>query len=85
MEYSPLSYIQSVAIMGSADIDYLKLTSSEDTALSLTYKAVYLLTRQFAATANVDFIDLSSLYVNCDHFYIDFWSCRTSSPPAVNG
>ena len=61
-----------MAFIGSADIDYLKLTNSEDVALSLQYKAVYPLIRQFAAASNINFIDLSSLYDNCDNCYIDF-------------
>lgn len=64
--------LQPVAFIGSANVDYLKLTSRGDIALSLQYEAVYPLIRQFAVTANIDFIDLSSLYDNCDNCYIDF-------------
>ena len=64
--------LQPVAFIGNPNIDYLKLTSSNDLALSMQYEAVYPLIRQFATAGNIDFIDLSAVYDKCDNCYIDF-------------
>ena len=64
--------LQPVAFIGSANIGYLELTSANDTALSMQYETVYPLIRQFAAAANIDFVDLSSVYDDCNNCYIDF-------------
>lgn len=64
--------LQPVAFIGSADIEYLKLNSANHTALSMQYQAVYPLIRQFAADANIDFVDLTTAYDGCNNCYIDF-------------
>ena len=64
--------LQPVAYIGSANLDYLDLTSNNDIALSMQYETVYPLIRQLAAAANIDFTDLSSVYDKCDNCYIDF-------------
>ena len=64
--------LQPVAYIGSANVEYLELTSPNDAALSMQYETVYPLIRQFAAAANIDFVNLSSAYDNCDNCYIDF-------------
>ena len=64
--------LQPVAFVGSANTDYLELTTSNDLALSMQYETIYPLIREFAVAANIDFIDLSSIYDNCDNCYIDF-------------
>ena len=64
--------LQPVAFIGSPNIDYLELNSANDLALSIQYETVYPLIRQFAAAANIDFVDLSTVYDNCDNCYIDF-------------
>ena len=64
--------LQPVAYIGSANVGYLELNSANDAALSMQYKTVYPLIRQFAAAANIDFVDLSSAYDNCNNCYIDF-------------
>ena len=64
--------LQPVAFIGSADFNYLKLTSANDTVLSMQYQTVYPLIRQFAADANIDFVDLTTAYNSCNNCYIDF-------------
>ena len=64
--------LQPVAFIGSADIEYLELDRLEDTALSMQYQTVYPLIRQFAADANIDFVDLTTAYDGCNNCYIDF-------------
>jgi len=64
--------LQPVAFIGNPNIDYLELTSSDELALSMQYEAVYPLIRQFVVDKNINFIDLSSVYDNCDNCYIDF-------------
>lgn len=64
--------LQPVAFIGSADIEYLELTSANDTALSIQYQTVYPLIRQFAVGANIDFVDLTTAYDSCNNCYIDF-------------
>lgn len=64
--------LQPVAFIGSADIEYLELNSTNDTALSMQYQAVYPLIRHFAAEANIDFVDLTAAYDSCNNCYIDF-------------
>ena len=64
--------LQPVAFVGNPNIHYLDLTSSSDLALGMQYKAVYPLIRQFAEAKNLNFVDLSSVYDNCDNCYIDF-------------
>ena len=64
--------LQPVAFIGSADIEYLELTSANDTALSMQYQTVYPLIRQFALDANIDFVDLTTAYDSCNNCYIDF-------------
>lgn len=64
--------LQPVAYLGSANVGYLELTSPSDAALSMQYETVYPLIRQFAAATNIDFVDLSSVYDNCNNCYIDF-------------
>ena len=64
--------LQPVAFIGSADIKYLELNSAKKTALSMQYKTVYPLIRQFAADANIDFVDLTTAYDSCNNCYIDF-------------
>jgi hypothetical protein len=63
--------LQPVAFIGHPNVDYLEFPSSND-PLSMQYEAVYPLIRQFAADENIDFMDLSSVYDNCDNCYIDF-------------
>ena len=64
--------LQPVAFIGSADIEYLELTSANDAALSMLYQTVYPLIRQFAVDANIDFVDLTAAYDSCNNCYIDF-------------
>lgn len=64
--------LQPVAFIGSPDIEYLELTSANDTALSMQYKTVYPLIRQFVADANIDFVNLTTAYDSCNNCYIDF-------------
>jgi hypothetical protein len=64
--------LQPVAFIGNPDINYLDLTSANDLALDMQYKAVYPLIRQFAKAKNIDFVDLSLVYDKCDNCYIDF-------------
>lgn len=62
--------LQPVAFIGNADIKYLELTN--DTAFSMQYQTVYPLIRQFAADANIDFVDLTTAFDSCNNCYIDF-------------
>jgi hypothetical protein len=64
--------LQPVAFVGSANVDYLDLTSAKNAALDVQYETVYPLIRQFAADANIEFVDLTSTYDNCNDCYIDF-------------
>ena len=64
--------LQPVAFIGSANIEYLELNKANDTALSMQYQTVYPLIRQFAADANIDFVDLTTAYDSCNNCYIDF-------------
>lgn len=64
--------LQPVAFVGNPNIDYLELTSSKDLVLSMQYEVVYPLIRQFVADKNINFIDLSSVFDDCDNCYIDF-------------
>lgn len=64
--------LQPVAFIGDPDINYLNLTSANDLARGMQYKAVYPLIRQFAKAKNIDFVDLSLVYDKCDNCYIDF-------------
>lgn len=64
--------LQPLAFIGSPKIDYLELTSANDIALRMQYETVYPLIRQIAASANIHFIDLTSVYDNCEDCYIDF-------------
>ena len=68
--------LQPVAFIGNPNVDYLELTTSNDLALKMQYEVVYPLIRQFAEAANINFIDLSSVYDNCKNCYIDF--CHVS-------
>ena len=64
--------LQPVAFVGNPNISYLDLTSSNDLALGMQYKAVYPIIRQFAEARNISFVDLSLVYDNCNDCYIDF-------------
>ncbi len=64
--------LQPVAFIGDPDINYLDLTSANDFAMGMQYKAVYPLIRQFAKAKNIDFVDLSFVYDKCNNCYIDF-------------
>ena len=62
--------LQPVAFIGNPNVDYLEFASSND-PLSMQYEAVYPLIRQFAADENIDFMDLTSVYDNCDNCFRD--------------
>ena len=64
--------LQPVAYLGDPSIHYLSLTSANDLALAKQYEAVYPLIKQLAKTRNINFLDLSDVYNNCDNCYIDF-------------
>lgn len=69
--------LQPVAFIGSPNIGNLDLLTGNnniknDILLGMQYETVYPLIRHFAASANIDFIDMSSVYDNCDNCYIDF-------------
>ena len=64
--------LQPVAFIGSANFEYLELASATDTALSMQYETVYPLIRQYAADTNIEFVDLTSAYDNCNNCYIDY-------------
>lgn len=64
--------LQPVAYVGSAQVDYLDLTSVGDAELRMQYEAVYPLIRQFASASDLDYVDLSSAFDNCANCYIDF-------------
>ena len=64
--------LQPVAFIGDPYINYLDLTSGNDLAKSMQYKAVYPLIRQYAKAKNFEFVDLSLVYDKCDNCYIDF-------------
>lgn len=63
--------LQPVAYLGNPSIDYLELTTNNDLALAKQYEAVYPLIKQLAKTRNINFLDLTSTYDNCDNCYID--------------
>ena len=63
--------LQPVAYLGNPNIDYLELTTNNDLALAKQYEAVYPLIKQLAKTRNINFLDLTSTYDNCDNCYID--------------
>jgi hypothetical protein len=64
--------LQPVAFIGNPNVDYLELTNSNDLALKMQFESVYPLVRKFAEAANINFIDLSSVYDSCENCYIDF-------------
>jgi len=64
--------LQPVAYIGNPNIHYLDLTSSDDLALGMQYEAVYPFIKQFAEARNLNFLDLTDVYNNCDNCYIDF-------------
>lgn len=64
--------LQPVAYLGNPNIDYLELTTNNDLALAKQYEAVYPLIKQLAKTRNINFLDLTSAYDNCDNCYIDY-------------
>lgn len=64
--------LQPVAYLGNPNIDYLELTTNNDLVLAKQYEAVYPLIKQLAKTRNINFLDLTSTYDNCDNCYIDF-------------
>ena len=63
--------LQPVAYLGNPNIDYLELTTNYHLALAKQYEVVYPLIKQLAKTRNINFLDLTSIYDNCDNCYID--------------
>ena len=64
--------LQPVAYVGNPKMDYLELTTANDRALQMQYKTVYPLIKQLAERRNINFLDLSNVYNNCNKCYIDF-------------
>ena len=63
--------LQPVAFIGDASYDYLRMNSQDDLVFAEQFKAVYPLVRQLAVEANINFIDLTSVYDGCADCYID--------------
>ena len=64
--------LQPVAYYSDANVGYLKLNSSNDKSMSEQYKAVYPLIIEAATIRNIEFIDLTKIYDDCNNCYIDF-------------
>ncbi len=64
--------LQPVAFLGNPKIDYLELTTDYDLALAKQYEAVYPLIKELAKTRNINFLDFTNTYDNCDNCYIDY-------------
>jgi len=64
--------LQPVAYYSDANVGYLKLNSSNDKSMSEQYKAVYPLIIEAANIRNIEFIDLTKIYDDCNNCYIDF-------------
>ena len=64
--------LQPVAFIGNPKINYLDLNEFSDYELAEQYKAVYPFIRQIAIDSDIEFIDMSHIYDDCNYCYIDF-------------
>lgn len=62
--------LQPVSFIENADTNYLNLNLNGPEALQ--FKTVYPLIKEAAASRNINFIDLTDIYNDCNNCYIDF-------------
>lgn len=66
-----VAILQPVSYIGNANINYLN--SDLNSSLSLQFKTVYPLIKEAAASRNINFIDLTDIYNDCNNCYIDYF------------
>jgi hypothetical protein len=67
--------LQPVSFIGSPDIDYMRddaIFLVNDFTLAAQYHAVYPIIKQIAEKRNIEFIDLTHIYDECNNCYVDF-------------
>jgi len=65
-----VAILQPVSYVGDANINYLNLDLNSPE--SLQFKITYPLISEAAASRNINFIDLTDIYNDCNNCYIDF-------------
>jgi len=71
-----LAILQPVAFQGSPNTSYLKNLDENNRLARDQFSTLYPLIRQHALRSGINFIDLTSVYDNCEFCYIDF--CHVS-------
>ena len=64
--------LQPVAYLGSPKTDYLNLNRAEDLVIKNEFQIVYPLIKKLAKNKNINFLDLTNIFNNCDECYIDY-------------
>jgi len=67
-----VAILQPVAFIGKPSLSHLDLSDADSVGLKKQYEAVYLIIKQIASLASINFVDLTDIYDKCDYCYIDF-------------